>query len=615
MSMNGFPNTNTLGGLPYYRNQRQHPHESFLRELSQILWQDSDRISNLEHELRNLKTINGGLQLDNKSKDDALAKRRAHDNYVSEQLNEYEQLAKDLSRDKEDLLKRLESLPSETQLVREQNERMKEQLADAHKSEKALKEAQSQEEKTIQTKIKDLADEAARREKTLFELRSELEELKDEHVELQKGRDSLEEKCGKFDEEMFALKEELEGEKQASQALRADAVAGVKQAQADSETLNMARKEVARLSSSLQLSFEEGTQESLRLKDDRSLNANLETKLNAIRHAVDSILHVNQELDDKLKATDSEKAQLQKDIASANTRCVELEGRNESLDSQLSSFRSIKEKLQLEVERLEAGKSQLEGRMQSNTDKLMSTETELERAQDKVSRVEDENARLDKELFEKKRTLRDMCPRFDRLKEESKQLRKDNAACTSKLSEQSKTVKQLQDQLSQCKRENEELHALQKNNKDELRAKQNLADAFEKRSKYLDEQIDKLKSDLKRKEEEVSTAREFIRQQHAARDDYIRATATPSPFQPNQSSGKSTQSCCKDVPTGPLEQTSPSTPLPSNRRPSSTTSPLGRSVADTPQKFSNATVGREIKVSPAPSVVEDASACNAGSVQ
>ncbi|KAI7549037.1 hypothetical protein KC331_g4041 [Hortaea werneckii] len=226
--------------------------------------------------------------------------------------------------------------------------------------------------------------------------------------------------------------------------------------------------------------------------------------------------------------------------------------------------------------------------------------------------MENERGTIDLELFEKKRNLKNMYQKFDRLKGESKKLGKDNEACTSKLAEQSKTVKQLQGQLSQCKCENEELHALQKRNEDDLRAKQNLADASEKRSKYLDMQIDELKSDLKRKEEEVSAATEFIQQQHAARDDYIRATATPSPFQSVQSLGRSTQPYSKDVPTGPLEQNSPSTPLPLNSRSSYPKSPLGNKVADTPHKFSNATVGGEIKVSPAPSVVGGAQQENAG---
>ncbi|KAI6968594.1 hypothetical protein KC355_g11965, partial [Hortaea werneckii] len=502
MSINGFSNTNTLGGLPYYRSQRQHPHESFLRRLSQILWQDSERISSLENELRDLKTINGGLQLDIKSKDDALAKWRAHDSSVSEQLKEYDQLAKDLSRDKEDLLKKLESLPSETQHVREKNERLKEQVADAHKTTKNLKESHSQQEKSSQTKIKGLEDEAARRETTLFKLRSEIEELKDEHNELQNSRDGLEEKCGKLDEEMVALKEELEREKQANQALRADAAAGAKQAQDDFETLEMVRKEVGHLASSLQTSLKETMQIQSKPKYERSPNAILKEQLPNIRHIVDSIIHANQELKIQLETSNFDKAQLQTTVVSANGRCVELEGQNKILDSRLSSVQSMKVELQLEVKKLEADQSQLEKLVRSNEDELISTESELGRAQDKISRVEDERGRIDQELFEKKRTLKNMCHKFDRLKEESKKLGKDNAACTSKLAEQSKTVKQLQDQLSQCKRENEELHALQKKNEDDLRAKQNLAEAFETRSKYVDEQIDELKSDLKRKEEE-----------------------------------------------------------------------------------------------------------------
>ncbi|KAI7360598.1 hypothetical protein KC354_g8748 [Hortaea werneckii] len=612
MSTNTFSNTNSLGGLPYCRNRRQHPHESFLRQLSQILWQDSESISNLEDELRDLKTINGGLQLDIKSKDDALAKWRAHDNSVSEQLKEYDQLAKDLSRDKEDLLKKLESLPSETQHVREQNEALKEQLADAHKTMKTLKEAHSQQEIGSQAKIKDLANEAARRETTLFELRSELEELKDEHAELQSRCNSLEEKCGRLDEEMVSLKKELEGEKQSNQVLRADAAAGTKHAQDDSETIEMVRKEVGHLTSSLQTSLKETTQIESELRDERSMNADLKEQLPIIRHAVDGTLHANQELKSKLEDSKFDNAQLQTAVASANDRCVELEGQNKSLDSQLSSLQSINEGLQLEVKKLEADQVQLKRLVRSNEDEVISTESELERARDKISRVEDERGRIDQELFEKKRTLKNMCHKFDRLKEESKKIGEGNAACTSRLAEQSKTVKQLQDQLSQCKRENEELHALQKKNEDDLRAKQNLADAFETRSKYLDEQIDELKSDLKRKEEEVSAAREFIQQQHAARDDYIRATATPSPFQSVQSFGRSTQPYCKDVPTGPLEQTPPSTSPPSNRRSSLTTSPLGNEIVNTPHRYSNATFGREIKVSPAPSVVGGAEQENAG---
>ncbi|KAI6830779.1 hypothetical protein KC365_g4946 [Hortaea werneckii] len=608
MSTNTFSNTNSLGGLPYYRNRRQHPHESFLRQLSQILWQDSERISSLEDKLRDLKTINGGLQLDIKSKDDALAKWRAHDDSVSKQLKEYEQLVKDLSRDKEDLVKKLESLPSETQHVREQNEVLKEQLADAHKTNKTLKEAHSQQENGSQTKIKDLADEAARRETTLFELRSELEELKDEHAELQSSCNSLKEKCGKLDEEMVSLKEELEGEKQSNQVLRADAAAG----QDDSETLEMVRKEVEHLASSLQTSLKETTQIESELRDERSMNGDLKEQLPIIRHAVDGTLHANQELKIKLEDSNFDNAQLQTAVASANDRCVELEGQNKSLDSQLSSLQSINEGLQLRVKKLEADQSQLKRLVRSNEDELISIESELERSRDKISRVEDERGRIDQELLEKKRTLKNMCHNFDRLKEESKKIGEGNAACTSKLAEQLKTVKQLQDQLSQCQRENEELHALQKKNEDDSRAKQNLADAFETRSKYLDEQIDELKSDLKRKEEEVSAAREFIQQQHAARDDYIRATATPSPFQSVQSFGRSTQPYCKDVPTGPLEQTSPSTSLASNTRSSSTTSPLGNKVVNTLHRFPNATVGREVKVSPAPSVVGGAQQENVG---
>ncbi|KAI7233164.1 hypothetical protein KC330_g5522 [Hortaea werneckii] len=613
MSINGFSNTNTLGGLPYYRSQRQHPHQSFLRRLSQILWQDSERISSLENELRDLKTINGGLQLDIKSKDDALAKWRAHDSSVSEQLKEYDQLAKDLSRDKEDLLKKLESRPSETQHVREQNERLKEQVADAHKTTKNLKESHSQQEKSSQTKIKGLEDEAARRETTLFKLRSELEELKDEHTELQNSRDGLEEKCGKLDEERVALREVLEGEKQAHQALRADAAAGAKQAQEDSETIEMVREEVAGLESSFQSFLKEKTQTGPNLNDERSMDTNLKGQLTIIRDAVDSTLHENQELNIKLEASDTDKAQLQTAVANANERYVELEGQNSSLDSQLSSLLSIRKELQLEVKQLEADKFRLKERMKSNEDELISTESELEQAQVKVSKMENERSTIDLELFEKKRNLKNMYQKFDRLKEESKKLGKDNAACTSKLAELSKTVKQLQVQLSQCKRENEELHALQKKSEDGLRAKQDLADASEKRSKYLDMQIEELKSDLKRKEEEMSVAREFIQQQHAARDDYIRATATPSPFQSVQS-GRSTRHCCEDAPIGALEQTSPSTPLPSNRRSSSLKPPLGNQVADTPQEFSNATEGGEIKVSPAPSVVgsaqqDDAAQC------
>ncbi|KAI7549036.1 hypothetical protein KC331_g4040 [Hortaea werneckii] len=310
MSINGFSNTNTLGGLPYYRSQRQHPHQSFLRRLSQILWQDFERISSLENELRDLKTINGGLQLDIKSKDDALAKWRAHDSSVSEQLKEYDQLAKDLSKDKEDLLKKLESRPSETQHVREKIERLKEQVADAHKTTKNLKESHSQQEKSSQKKIKGLKDEAARRETTLFKLRSELEELKDEHTELQNSHDGLEEKCGKLDEQMVALKKELEGEKQANEALRTDAAAGAKQGQEDSETIEMVRKEVAGLESSFQTFLKEKTQTESNLNDEQSIKANLKGQLTIIRDAVDSTLHENQELNIKLEASDADKTQL-----------------------------------------------------------------------------------------------------------------------------------------------------------------------------------------------------------------------------------------------------------------------------------------------------------------
>ncbi|KAI6872931.1 hypothetical protein KC338_g1830 [Hortaea werneckii] len=612
MSGNGLSSMNMLGGLPYYRNQRQHPHGSFLRQLSQILWEDSERISSLEHELRDLKTINGRLQLDIKSKDDALAKWRAHDLSVSEQLKEYDQLAKDLSRDKEDLLKRLESQPSGTQHLREQNKALKEQLADADENAKTLKESYSQQEDAFRTKIKSLEDEAARRELALFDLRSELEELKDEHTELQSSRDTFAKDYEKLDQDVVALREELDGEKQCNQALRTDAAAGAEQLQEGCATLEMVRKEVASLFDSLLPFLEEKTQGGMRLKDERCSNASLELKLIAIRRAIDSMLHANQGLKNKLEASNYEKAQLQTDVTSANKRCVELEGKNRSLDSRLSSLQSKQDRLQLEVKDMRADKSQLKDQMRSNEERLISTESELQQAQAKASRIEDERGRLDRELFEKKRTLKKMCHNFDKLKRESKKLGEDNTAFTSKLSEQSKTVKQLQDQLSEYKLENEELHDLQKKSKDDLRAKQNLADAFESRVKYLDEQIDELRSDLKRKEEEMSAAREFIRQQHAARDDYIRATATPSPFQPVAACGGSSQAYCKDVPMDSLEQTSPSKLIPSSKISSSLTSPLGNKVAATPHKPSDATEEGDIKVSPAASVLDNAQHDNAG---
>ncbi|GAB1730678.1 hypothetical protein NU195Hw_g409t1 [Hortaea werneckii] len=612
MSGNGFSSMNTLGGLPYYRNQRQHPHGSFLRQLSQILWEDSESISRLEHELKDLKTINGRLQLDVQSKDDALANWLAHDSSVSEQLKQYRQLVAELSREKEDLLKKLESQPSETQHLREQTEALKAQLAEADENAKTLKESHIQQENGSRTKIKDLEDEAARRELALFELRSELEELKDEHTELQTSRDTFAKDYEKLDQDVVALREELDGEKQCNQALRTDLAAGAKQVQEGSGTLEMVRKEVARFFDSLKPFLEEKTQVGIKMKDERSSNTSLETKLIAIRRAVDSMLRANQGLKNKLEASNYEKARLQTDVASANKRCVELEGKNRSLDSRLSSLQSIQDKLQLEVKDMRANKSQLKDQMRSNEERLISTESDLQQAQARVSRIEDEKGRIDRELFEKKRTLKKMCHNFDKLKRESKKLGEDNTAFTSKLSEQSRTVKQLQDQLSQCKRENEELHDLQKKSKDDLRAKQNLADAFESRVKYLDEQIDELKSDLSRKEEEVSAAREFIQQQHAARDDYIRATATPSPFQSVPAYGGSSQAHSKDVPMDPLKQTSPSKPLPSNKLSSSPTSPLGKKVADTPRKSSNAAAEGEIKVSPAPSVVDDAQHDNAG---
>ena len=608
MSTNGISNPNTLGGLPYYRNQRQHPHESFLRQLSQILWQDSERITRLEDELGDLTTINGGLQLDIKSKDDALATWRAHNSSISEQLKECDQLAKDLSREKEDLLKKLESLPSETQHVREQNEVLKERLADAHKSEETLKEAHSQQEKSSQTKIKDLADEAARRETTLFELRSELEELKDEHIELQSSRDSLEEKCGKLDEENVALKEELEGEKQANQALRADAATGAKQAQESSETFKMIRNEVGHLANSLQPFTEEEAQVEMGPNNEQSSNADLETKFIAIRHAVNSMSNNNRDLKNTLEASNSHKAQLQADVTTVNDQCVKLEEKTKSLDSRLSSLQSKEVGLQAEVKTLLADKRQLKDQMRSKEDKLAATQSKLDQAQSRASKMESERGRIDRELREKKVNLKNICHRYDNLKGEFKQLEEAKKGCM----EQSKTVKQLQDQLNQCKRENEELHSLQKKGKDDLRAKQNLADALESRVKYLDGQVDQLKSDLKRKENDMNAARDFIQQQLTARDNYIRTTATPSPFQPVQSSGRSTQPYCKDVPMGPLEQTSPSTPLSSNKISSLPTSAPGSVVADTPRKFSNATVEGEIKVSPAPSVVGGAQQENAG---
>ncbi|KAI6830126.1 hypothetical protein KC367_g301 [Hortaea werneckii] len=577
MSRNSFFNIPPLGGLPYYRSQRQHPREPFLRQLSEILWQDSERNSSLENELRDLKTINGGLQFDIQSKDDALAKWRAHDSSVSKQLKEYEQLAEDLARDKEDLLKKLESQPSETQRVQEQNERLNGQLSDAYETVKTLKESHSQQENDSRTKIKDLEDEAARRKSTLFKLRSELEELGDEHTELQSSRDSFARDYEKLDRDMVTLREELDGEKQSNQALRTDAVAGAKQLQEGSATLEMVRKEVAHLFSSLQPCLEDITQLNSIPNDERSSNANLETELIAIKNAVISMLRANQGLKNELEASNSDKAQVQADIASADKRCVELEGQNRSLNSRTSSLQS-----------------------------------ELQRAQDKISKIEDERGRIDRELSVKKRTLKSMCQKFDVLNEESQKLGEDNTASTSKLSEQSKTIKQLQGQLSQCKRENEDLHSLQKKSKDDSRAKQNLADAFESRVKYLEDQIDELKSDLKRKEEEMSAAREFIQQQHAARDKYIRATDTPSPFQPAPALARSSQAHCKDVPMGPLEQTSPSKSLPSSKLPSSPTSPLGNQVAATPRKFSNATEEGETKVSPAASIVGDAQHDNTG---
>ncbi|KAI7184586.1 hypothetical protein KC363_g7626 [Hortaea werneckii] len=577
MSRNSFFNIPPLGGLPYYRSQRQHPREPFLRQLSEILWQDFERNSSLENELRDLKAINGGLQFDIQSKDDALAKWRAHDSSVSKQLKEYEQLAQDLARDKEDLLKKLESQPSETQRVQEQNERLNGQLSDAYETVKTLKESHSQQENDSRTKIKDLEDEAARRKSTLFKLRSELEELGDERTELQSSRDSFARDYEKLDRDMVALREELDGEKQSNQALRTDAVVGAKQLQEGSATLEMVRKEVAHLFSSLQPCLEDITQLNSIPNDERSSNANLKTELIAIKNAVISMLRANQGLKNELEASNSDKARAQADIASADKRCVELEGQNSSLNSRTSSLQS-----------------------------------ELQRAQDRISKIGEERGRIDRELSAKKRTLKNMCQKFDVLNEESKKLGEDNTASTSKLSEQSKTIEHLQGQLSQCKRENEDLHSLQKKSKDDSRAKQDLADAFESRVKYLEEQIDELKSDLKRKEGEMSAAREFIQQQHAASDKYIRDTATPSPFQPAPAMARAGQAHCKDVPMGPLEQTSPSKPLPSSKLPSSPTSPLGNQVAATPRKFSNVTEEGEIKVSPAASVVGDAQHDDAG---
>ncbi|KAI7490728.1 hypothetical protein KC351_g454 [Hortaea werneckii] len=584
MSGNELSNVNTLGGLPYYRNQRQHPHGSFLRQLSQILWQDYERISSLEHELRDLKTINGRSQLDIKSKDDALAKWRAHDRSVSEQLKQYDQLVKDLSRDKEDLLEKLQSQPSETQHLREQNEALKAQLADADENAKALEESHSQQENGARTKIKDLEDEAARRELTF--------------------RDSFAKDYEKLDQDMVALREELDGEKQLNQALRTDAAAGAKQLQEGSATLEMVRKEVAHLSSSLQPFLKERTQVNPRPDDERFLNANLETELIAIRHAVDNMSNAHRDLKNGLAASDSQKAQLQAYFTNANKRCVEFERRTKSSDSRLSS-------LQSKEVRLQADKRHLKDQMRSDEDKLMATRFKLEHAQSKASKLENEKARIDSDLREEQRNFKDLCNQYDRLKGESKQLDEAKKRCIAEHTEQSKTVKQLQDQLSQCKRENEELHSLQKKAKDDLRVKQNLADTYENGLKHLDGQVDELKSDLKRKEEELSAAREVIQRQLAARDDYIRATATPSPFQPVQS-GRSTQPYCKDVPVGPLEHTSPSTPLPSDRRPSSPISPVRIKSADTPRKFSNATAEEKIKVSPAPSVVGDAQNDNVG---
>ncbi|KAI7287070.1 hypothetical protein KC345_g763 [Hortaea werneckii] len=611
MSGNEFFNVNTLGGLPYYRNQRQHPHESFLRQLSQILWQDYERISSLEHELRDLKTLNGRSQLDIKSKDDALAKWRAHDRSVSEQLKQYDQLVKDLSRDKDDLSKKLESQPSETQSLREQNEALKAQLADADKNAKTLKESHSQRENGTRTKIKDLEDEAARRELALSELRSELEELKNEHTELQSSRDSFAKDYEKLDQDMVALKEELDGEKQSNQALRTDAAAGAKQLQEGSATLEMVRKEVEHLSSSLQPFLKERTQVNSRPDDERSLNANLETELIAIRHAVDSMSNAHRDLKNGLAASDSHKAQLQADVTNVNKRCVEFERRTKSSDSRLSSLQSKEVRLQGEVKTLQADKRHLKDQMRSDEDKLMATRFRLEQAQSKASKLENERARIDSDLREEQRNFKDLCNQYDRLKGESKQLDEAKKRCIAEHTEQSKTVKQLQDRLSQCKREDEELHGLQKKAKDDLRVKQNLADTYENGLEHLDGQVDELKSDLKREEEELSAAREVIHRQLAARDDYIRATATPSPFQPVRS-GRSTQPYCKDVPMGPLQHTSPSTPLPSNRRPSSPISPLRIKSADTPRKFSNATAEEKIKVSPAPSGVGDARNDNVG---
>ncbi|KAI7283763.1 hypothetical protein KC343_g1835 [Hortaea werneckii] len=605
MSINSFSNVNPLGGLPYYRNQRQHPHESFVRQLSQVLWQDHERISSLENELRDLKTINGRSQLDIKSKDDALAKWRAHDLSVSKQLKEYDQLAKDLSRDKEGLLRKLESQPSGTQHLREQNEALKEQLADAHETAKNLKESHTQQENGYRTKIKDLEDGAARRESTLFNLRSEVEELKDENIELQSSHGDLAKSFKKLDQDMVAIKEELDREKQSNQALRVDAAARAKQAQEDSETLEMVRKVVAHLSSSLQPFLQASTQVNLSLDNQLSSNGNLGPELIAIKHAVDSILHSNRDLKNTIEASKSDKAQLQADVASATERCVVLERKTKSSDSRLSSLQSKEVRLQAEVKALLADKRQMENRMRSDEDKLMATRFKFEQAQSKASKLENERSRMDIDLREKQRNFKNMCNQYDRLKSESKHCDEAKKRCMVELTEQSKTVKRLQDQLGQCKRENEELHSLQRKSEDNLRAKQNLADAFESRVKYLDDQIDELKSDLKRKEEEMSAAREVIQRQLAARDDYIRATATPSPFHPVQS-GRSTQPYSKDEPMGPLQHTSPFTPLPSNRRTSSPTSALRIKGADAPRKFSNATAEENIKVSPAPSVVGDA---------
>lgn len=275
---------------------------------------------------------------------------------------------------------------------------------------------------------------------------------------------------------------------------------------------------------------------------------------------------------------------------------MELEGKNRSLHSQLSSLQSKEARLQAEIKSLEIVKSQLEERMRLSEDKLIATQLKLERAQREASELETQKGRIKREPSEEQPTLKSMCRKFDKLKANFTQLDDSKKACMAELSEQSRKVERLRDQLSQCKRENEELHRLHTKAEDNSRAKQNLTDSFESRVKYLDGHIDQLKSQLKLKEEEVSSAREFIQQQHAARAEYFRATATPSPFQFNQALRPSTQSDSQKGSAGDIEQVAPSRQFSGSGLASSPTSWLANAVAETPSKFPNSTTEGIIKV-------------------